>query len=274
VTNPQFKSIADAAPTLSDLKRLSFERQIMLLLAQLNHVYSYTASAGGLWMLRGSGERGIIRVADGASSVESLWVWFIQTGSELESSWEIRIRQEGSAVCNSVGVPGPQCFLAPGPVITAIYNVKTFPESPQVSRHRAIFLAGPFAVLCHFNYVKVPEPISVECVDCDGESFVRVVVCHIVETARRRDSHTHLAALPDFQDPFNGLSEKADSIRRSTSILIRSLIRSGLEELIDQVSICRMNLDAVEPGCFRVVGCSPIVVQRIFDPARRQGNRL
>jgi hypothetical protein len=55
----------------------------------------------------GSGERGIARVAGSASSVESLWVWFIQDGSELQPPWEIRVGQKRSAICNSVGMPGP-----------------------------------------------------------------------------------------------------------------------------------------------------------------------
>ncbi len=35
-----------------------------------------------------------------------------------------------------------------------------------------------------------------------------------------------------------------------------------------------MNLDAVKSGFFRVGGCPPIVIQGLFDPASRQGNRL
>lgn len=48
MTNPVWKSIADAAPTLADLKKLCLDRQVMLLLARLNTIYPQTASAGGL----------------------------------------------------------------------------------------------------------------------------------------------------------------------------------------------------------------------------------
>lgn len=48
MSNPVWKSIADAAPTLADLKKLSLECQIMLLLARLNVMYPREASAGGL----------------------------------------------------------------------------------------------------------------------------------------------------------------------------------------------------------------------------------
>jgi hypothetical protein len=100
--------------------------------------------------------------------------------------------------------------------------------------------------------MKVPEPIAVESCNRDGERFAWVVVRHIVKINRRRDSHTDLLAVPGFQDLFNCFREKADSIRRNTSVFIGSLIRSCSEKLIDQVSIRRMNLDPVESGFFRV----------------------
>jgi hypothetical protein len=40
--------MADAAPTLNDLKKLSFERQTLLLLARLSAMYPQMASSGGL----------------------------------------------------------------------------------------------------------------------------------------------------------------------------------------------------------------------------------
>jgi hypothetical protein len=60
---------------------------------------------------------------------------------------------------------------------------------------------------------------------------------------------------------------------RNTSAFIGSLIRSGPEKLIDQVSICRMNLDAVKSGFFRVDGCQTIIFKGLFDPSGRQGHR-
>ena len=48
MTNPAWKSIADAAPTLEALKKLSFERQILVLLARLHVMYPQMANTGGL----------------------------------------------------------------------------------------------------------------------------------------------------------------------------------------------------------------------------------
>src|SRR5271165_3851581 len=107
--------------------------------------------------------------------------------------------------------------------------------------------------------MKVPEPIAVESCNRDGEGFEWVVVRHIVKTTRRRDSHPHMPAIPDFQDALNCFTEKADSIRRNTSVFIGSPIRSCSEKLIDQVSIRRMNLNPVKSGFFRVAGCPSII---------------
>jgi hypothetical protein len=46
--NPVWKSIAAAAPTLGDLKQLSFERQILLFLDRLQAMYPQMAGTGGL----------------------------------------------------------------------------------------------------------------------------------------------------------------------------------------------------------------------------------
>ena len=122
--------------------------------------------------------------------------------------------------------------------------------------------------------MKVPEPIVVQFSNRDGEGVEWVVVRHVVKTTRRRDPHTHMRAIPDFEDAFDCFREKADSIRRNTSIFIGSLIRSCSEKLIDQVSIRSMNLDPVKSCCLRVACCPPIIVQSLFDPASCQGNWL
>jgi hypothetical protein len=51
----------------------------------------FERSHPNILMLNGSRERGIARVAGSASAVESRWVGFIQSGSELQSSWQIGV---------------------------------------------------------------------------------------------------------------------------------------------------------------------------------------
>jgi hypothetical protein len=114
VTNPPFKSIADAVPTLSDLKKLSLERQIMLLLAQLNHVYSYTASAGGL--NRGNLKNTPNDIARGFAREEYRpvvdyllgrpWAELIHRGYLVEDGTDFyRLSEEGKAALSNTTFP-------------------------------------------------------------------------------------------------------------------------------------------------------------------------
>ena len=147
--------------------------------------------------------------------------------------------------------------------ILVIHNVESFPKCSQASRHGEIVAAASFAVLRRFNDVEVPEPIAVESCNRGGEGFEWVVIRHIVETTGRRDSYADMIAIPGFQDAFHCFREKADSIRRNTSIFIGSPIRSCSEKLIDHASIAT-NLDPIKSGFFRVGGCPSIVVQSLF----------
>ena len=57
--------------------------------------------------LNHSGERGIGGIAVGSSTVESLWIGRVQSGSELQAPRQIRVGQKRSAVGDSVGMSGP-----------------------------------------------------------------------------------------------------------------------------------------------------------------------
>jgi hypothetical protein len=69
---------APLEPIFSDIKTLYEAQSQTIAIKQLRpHIL----------MLKDSGERGIARVAGSVSSVESRWVWFIQSGSELQPPW-------------------------------------------------------------------------------------------------------------------------------------------------------------------------------------------
>ena len=74
----------------------------------------------------------------------------------------------------------------------------------------------------HLKTLYIPEPIAVESCNRDGEGFDRVVVRHSVKVIGRRYPYIDMTAFPDFQDAFNCLCEKADSIQRNASIFICS----------------------------------------------------
>jgi Protein of unknown function (Hypoth_ymh) len=114
MTNPVWKSIADAAPTLEDLKKLSFERQILLLLARLNVLYPQMAGTGGLhWgNLKLDGydlaigyepneKKGMIEYLLGRP-----WMELIQRGYLVQVSPEFyRISEDGIVALNDTKMP-------------------------------------------------------------------------------------------------------------------------------------------------------------------------
>jgi len=135
-------------------------------------------------------------------------------------------------------------------------------------------LAASGAVLRLLHDVEVTEPKVVEHSRCNGEGVEWIIVVHVVEVDGRRDSHTHLLAVPDFEHPFDCLLEKACSIRTGTSVIIGSPVRFCAEELIDQISIRRVNFDPVEACLFRVAGGTPVVRQDLCDPTSGQSHWL
>jgi hypothetical protein len=114
MTNPTWKSIADAAPTVNDLKKLSFERQVMLLLARLNVLYPQMANTGGLHRenlkLDGYDLAVGYELNEKKTVTEYLlgrpWIELIHRGWLLETSPNFyRISEEGVVALNSTTFP-------------------------------------------------------------------------------------------------------------------------------------------------------------------------
>jgi len=59
---------------------------------------------------------------------------------------------------------------------------------------------------------RVLEVMNTELSNRDGEGVEWIVVAHVVEVDGRRDSHTHLLAVPNFEHLFDCFFEKACSI--------------------------------------------------------------
>jgi hypothetical protein len=115
VTNPAWKSIADAAPTLEALKKLSFERQILVLLARLHVMYPQMANTGGLiWenlrMPAYALALGYDDAREGTRVMEYMmgrpWTELINRGYLVQNgSNSYRISEEGEAALASLNGP-------------------------------------------------------------------------------------------------------------------------------------------------------------------------
>lgn len=113
MTNPAWKSIADAAPTLNDLKQLSFERQVMLLLARLNVLYPQMANTGGLHRENLKLDGYDLAIGYGPNDKKALieyllgrpWMELVHRGYLLETSPNFyRISEDGVAALNNTTI--------------------------------------------------------------------------------------------------------------------------------------------------------------------------
>jgi hypothetical protein len=113
MANPAWKSIADAAPTLDDLKQLSFERQVMLLLARLNVLYSQMANTGGLHRENLKLDGYDLAIGYGPSDKKAVieyllgrpWMELVHRGYLLETSPNFyRVSEDGVAVLNNTTI--------------------------------------------------------------------------------------------------------------------------------------------------------------------------
>src|ERR1700741_3908641 len=96
--------------------------------------------------------------------------------------------------------------------------------------------------------MQVANSVIVESLDGRTKRFAQVLVMHVVKGSGRGYSHANTFLVPYFQNLFCYLSEKPNTVRSGTSIKIPSLIRSSVKKLVDQITICCVNLDPVEPS--------------------------
>jgi hypothetical protein len=70
---------------------------------------------------------------------------------------------------------------------------------------------------------------------------------------------------PDRNDRFDHLDEKTRPILERAAVAIRSLVAAVLEELVNQVTVRRHDLDPVETGALRVAGSDAILVDDVAN---------
>src|SRR5260370_17680345 len=100
---------------------------------------------------------------------------------------------------------------------------------------------------------------------CDiVEQCVWITIGHAIPPAARRDSDSHAVTAPHRNQCFHHLKQEAGAIFDRTAIHISSPVDAILQQLIRQVAVTSVKLDAIESSGFGVLGRFAI----IFDNAR------
>src|SRR5207247_10083540 len=87
-----------------------------------------------------------------------------------------------------------------------------------------------------------------------AERFHGVRIGHIVQATGRGEPDTHPTLTPDPDDRLSDLPEQANAVHERAAVAVAPVIRGVAQELIDQVAVRSMDLDAVDPGLFRAPG--------------------
>ena len=105
------------------------------------------------------------------------------------------------------------------------------------------------------------------------ERFTEIRRTHVVEVSVWRQAHRHTIRRPDGENRLHDLLQKAIAVLHASAVAIRPLIRPGVEELVDQVAVRRVDFHAIEFGGLRPLRCPPVVLHHRRNFRRLQGAR-
>lgn len=200
-------------------------------------------------------ERRIIRITLGATAIEGRLVRCIQGHVVSQTTNEIRIGDEGFAESNQIGFAAFDRLQRQ----TAIVSVVRHPGRPAAGRcvggTEACVVEGAIALLVvtrsaggAFDDVHIGERISGEAFDDIGEERLRVRIEGVVGGGHGRDADPDPASADLLGNGIDHLEEKAGAVLDRAAIGVRAFIGAGAQELVDQIAVGSMDLDAVESG--------------------------
>src|SRR6266853_6348830 len=176
----------------------------------------------------------------------------IQRQPEVDTLWQVGIRQEMPPEGNQVGISflydflGRSGFKAPG--------CDDFPFeylSEPCRRNRILTLCGDYvSSYSRFDDVQIGQTELIQFL-CDIiEQCVRITIGHAIPPAARRDADGHTITAPHRNHSFNHLKQEAGPIVDRTAIHISWPVDAILQKLIRQIAITRVKLNAIESGGF------------------------
>ena len=102
--------------------------------------------------------------------------------------------------------------------------------------------------------VKVGDAQAIQLRRHVAEGRRRIAVRHGSVGAARRDAHAHAIGAPDGDRGLRHLQQEAGAVFDRAAVLVGALVGSVLQELVGQVAVRAMNLDAVEARPQRPLG--------------------
>ena len=94
--------------------------------------------------------------------------------------------------------------------------------------------------------VQIGERAPIEFFGDAAEGRLRVVVAHVVEGAERRQSYADAILTPNIAHRLNHINEQPHPILDRTAISVGAPIGARINELVEQITVGGVDLDAVE----------------------------
>src|SRR5260221_11088154 len=83
---------------------------------------------------------------------------------------------------------------------------------------------------------------------CDiVEGRLRIRILHVVERVDRRQAHADTVWSPHSRNGGNYFEQQPRAVLDRSAVGVRPLVRTVAQELVDEIAICAMDLDAVKP---------------------------
>jgi len=97
------------------------------------------------------------------------------------------------------------------------------------------------------------------------EGFSQILITHVMQVGPWRQMHTDPASAPDFNRGIGHFEQQARAVFDAATVLVGTFVGAALQELVEQVTICAMYLDAVKTGGLGVLGARAVGLDNIGD---------
>ena len=121
--------------------------------------------------------------------------------------------------------------------------------------------------------MQVSELTLAQLFDEITEMVFRIRIRHGIETVLRRQAYADAVLWPDLCNGIEHLVEEAHAILHAAAVLVRPGITAITQELVKQVTVCRMDFDSIEAGIFCHQRSMLVLLDDIRDLICLQGTR-
>ena len=134
-------------------------------------------------------------------------------------------------------------------------------------------LDGPWAARRTFDHVHVNKFVAVDTLDRGQEQRTRIAVRDVVGGAYGREpDSSSLSACLSCHRPHD-LIQKTGTVLNAAAVTVRALVGLVAQKLVDEISVGRMDLDAVKPCSKRIRRGPPIILDNARQLLRLQRSR-